>query len=108
MTDLMRRVRKMADEVGQQRGRPLLLAARAPFNPADAQFIGLDLETWLAEDLIDILIPGGGTESRMTESFQEIVNLGHKYDVPVYPCIGWGFLETLGFPRGGRGQAQDV
>ena len=104
MTDLMRRVRKMADEVGQQRGRPLLLAARAPFNPADAQFIGLDLETWLAEDLIDILIPGGGTESRMTESFQDIVNLGHKYDVPVYPCIGWAFWKHWAFLEVGEGK----
>ena len=58
MTDLVRRVRSMADDVGQQRGRPLLLAARTPFTVEDARFIGLDLENWLAEDLIDILISG--------------------------------------------------
>jgi hypothetical protein len=84
----------MADEVGQHRGRPLLLAARTPFTVEDARFIGLDLEQWLAEDLIDILIPGGGTESKMTESFKEIVDLGHKHDVPVYPCIDWGGFRT--------------
>jgi hypothetical protein len=91
MTDLVRRLRKMADEVGQQRGRPVLLAARVPFNLPDARFIGLDLEKWLQEDLVDILIPGGRYESEMTESFKEIVDLGHKYDVPVYPCIDWSF-----------------
>lgn len=94
MTDLLRRLRSMADEVGQQRGRPLLLAARTPFTVEDARFIGLDLEKWLAQDLIDILIPGGGTESKMTESFKEIVDLGHRYDVPVYPCIDWGGFRT--------------
>ena len=91
MTDLVRRLRKMADEAGQQRGCPVLLAARAPFNLPDARFIGLDLEKWLQEDLVDILIPGGRYESEMTESFKEIVDLGHKYDVPVYPCIDWSF-----------------
>ncbi len=94
MTDLVRRVSKMADEVGQQRGRALLLAARTPFTVEDARYIGLDLAEWLAEDLIDILIPGGGNESKMTESFKEIVDLGHKYEVPVYPCIDWGDFRT--------------
>lgn len=91
MTDLMRRVRNMADEVGAKRGRPLLVAARTPFNTADARFIGVDLEQWLEEDLLDLLIPGGGSESCMTESFAEIVALGHRHDVPVYPCIDWAF-----------------
>ena len=105
MTDLVRRVRNMADEVGQQRGRPVLLAARMPFADKDARFIGLDLEKWLAEGLIDILIPGGGTESKMTESFKEIVDLGHKYDVPVYPCIDWAnFLNYWAFLDLGAGE----
>ena len=97
MTDLVRRVRKMADEAGRQRGRPVLIAARAPFNLSDARFVGLDLEKWLQEDFIDILIPGGRYESEMTESFKEIVELGHKYDVPVYPCIDWNFWDHWAF-----------
>ena len=97
MTALVRRVRKLADEVGQQRGRPLLVAARTPFNLVDARFIGLDLETWLAEDLLDLLIPGGGVESHMTESFGEVIKLGHDHGVPVYPCIGWGFWHPWTF-----------
>ncbi len=97
MTALVRRVRKLADEVGQQRGRPLLVAARPPFNLADARFIGLDVETWLAEDLLDLLIAGGGVESHMTESFGPMIKLGHDHDVPVYPCIGWGFWHQWTF-----------
>ena len=92
MTDLMRRIRKMADEVGEARGRPLLLAVHTPSSVEDARFVGLDLEKWLEEDLIDMLIPGLN-ESAMTYSFAEIVDVGHKYDVPVYPCIHWSFWQ---------------
>ena len=106
MTDLVRRVRKLVDEVSDQRGRPLLLAARIPYSVEDSIFIGLDVEQWLREDLIDILIPGGIFESRLTESFAPIIQLGHAHDLPVYPCIDWG-LDPLGLPRYGCGRASD-
>ena len=91
MTDLVRQVRKMAEEVSAKRGRPLLVAARTPYTVADACFIGLDVETWMSEGLLDLFVPGGGTESHMSESFFAAVELGHKHEIPVYPCIGWGF-----------------
>ena len=91
MTELVRKVRNLADAVSAARGRPLLVAARTPYTVADTRFIGLDVETWLKEDLLDLLIPGGGSESRIIESFADAVELGHQHDVPVYPCIGWGF-----------------
>ena len=91
MTELIRRVRRLADEVGAERGRPLLVAARTPFRVDEARFIGVDVERWLAEGLLDLLIAGGGSESLMSESFAHIVDLGHRHGVPVYPCIGWGF-----------------
>ena len=91
MTDLVRRIRRAADEAGQRRGRPLLLAIRAPMTVEKGLFIGLDLETWLAEDLVDLLIAGDDPNSTMTESFAGIIDLGHQHEVPVYPCIPWLF-----------------
>ena len=91
MTDLVRQVRNVADEVAERRGRPLLVAARTPYTVADARFIGLDVETWMSEGLLDLFVPGGGTESPMSESFAAAVELGHKHEIPVYPCIDWGF-----------------
>ena len=91
MTDLVRRVKRMTEEVEAARGRPLLVAARTPFTVADARFVGLDLQQWLAEDLVDVLIAGQLTAGIMTESLREIVDLGHRFDVPVYPCVGWCF-----------------
>ena len=104
MTDLVRRVSTMAGEASRQRGRPLLLAARTPFSVEDSRFVGLDLEKWLQEDLIDIWIPGGLQESKMTQSFRKSVDLGHQYDVPVYPCIGWGFWQQWAFLDNGAGE----
>src|SRR6185503_10513162 len=59
MTDLLRRIRTMADEVGAQRGRPILLAMRVPDSIEYCGAIGLDLETWLKNDLLDLLITTG-------------------------------------------------
>ncbi len=98
MNDLLRRIRRMADEQASRRGRPLLLAAHTPFSLADSIHVGLDLETWLAEGLIDQLMPGGYYESEVfCSSFSEIIALGHKYEVPVYPCLSWGFWDRWAF-----------
>ena len=52
LTHLFRRIRRMADEVGAKRGRPILLAVRAPDSLGYAKALGLDLERWMQDDLI--------------------------------------------------------
>ena len=106
MTDLVRRVSRMAAEVSRQRGRPLLLAARTPFSVEDSRFVGLDVAKWLQEDLIDIWVPGGLQESIMTQSFKKVVDLGHEYGVTVYPCIGWAFWQQWAFLDNGAGKSR--
>ena len=59
LTHLFRRIRRMADEVGAKRGRPILLAVRAPDSLGYAKALGLDLERWMQDDLIDIWIATG-------------------------------------------------
>ena len=56
MTDLIRRIRTMADEVGQKRGRPILVAMRVPDSAEYSRAIGLDIEHWLANDLLDLFV----------------------------------------------------
>ena len=88
MNDFVRRVRAMTQRVGQQRGRPLLVACRVPLSLERALFLGLDLKTWLVEDLADILIGGGGyVPMAMTAQLRDMVQWGHRYGVPVYGCI---------------------
>jgi hypothetical protein len=94
MTAFMRRIRELTDREAQRRGRPLLLAARVPDDFQLAMNIGLDLRNWLEEDLVDILIAGGGY-APFTLQVPEFTELAHQYDVPVYPCINQGAAENL-------------
>ena len=84
MTELLRRLRTMTEEVSLDRDRPLLIAVRVPDSVGASLSLGFDIERWLRESLIDILIGGNGVQ---LSPWEETVALGHKYDVPVYPCI---------------------
>jgi hypothetical protein len=92
MTSLIRRIRQRMDQIGEGRGRPLLLAARVPDSLELSLAIGLDLETWMREGLLDILIAGGGY-SPFGVPVQEVVTPARAYGVPVYPCINSGIGE---------------
>lgn len=84
MTDLVTRIRRMADDVGRKRGRPILIAVRVPDSVEYCRAIGLDLEKWLAGDLVDLLVPSGYFQ---LNDWEYSVELGHKYDVMVYPSL---------------------
>lgn len=83
ITRLMRRVRRMADARGRERGRPLLIAVRVMDSPELSLDMGLDLVTWLQEDLVDLVIVG----EVALAPWEETIRLAHRYGVPVYPCI---------------------
>ena len=88
MNDFMHRVRTMTERVAQERGRPLLVACRVPLSVECSVALGLDVVTWLEEDLLDILVVGGGyVPLAMAPQAREMTELGHSYGVPVYPCI---------------------
>ncbi|MBM3334671.1 hypothetical protein FJY63_08420, partial [Candidatus Sumerlaeota bacterium] len=84
MTDLVRRVRKLTEEIGAKRGRPILIAVRTPDSVGYCRAIGLDLEKWLKDDLVDILAVSCYFQ---LNPWEETVRLGHKYGVPVYPSL---------------------
>lgn len=86
MTGLLRRIRSFTDQQAVQRGRPILLAAIVPDNPQLARRVGLDLETWMENDLIDIVIPGLGY-APYTLPVQLWTDLAQPHGVKVYPCI---------------------
>ena len=89
MTELIRSARKVLDRESERRGRPLLLGIRSPGTVAACRRIGIDIETWLKEGLVDRLLIGGGYVP-FTNPAEELVQLGHRHQVPVYPCINCG------------------
>jgi len=86
ITGLVRDVRKIVGQAGDKRGRPILLSARVPMTIEHGLYMGTDVETWLKAGLIDVLTIGGGYVPFSMPS-HEIVALGHRHGVPVYPCI---------------------
>ncbi len=84
MTGLMRRIRQMARTEGAKRGRPILLAIRVPDSVEFCRQIGIDLEAWLQEGLVDLLVPSGYFQ---LNPWEYSVALGHKYGVKVYPSL---------------------
>ncbi len=84
MTDLMRRIREMTEEVGRERGRPILVSMRLPDDVQFCRDMGFELDTWLEEGLLDILILSGYFR---LNRWDESVQLAHEHDVAIYPCL---------------------
>jgi hypothetical protein len=84
MTGLLRRIRRMADEAGSRRGRPILLAVRVPDSLEYARAIGLDLEAWLGGGLVDLLVT---TSYIHLNPWEYSVALGRRHGVKVYPSL---------------------
>jgi len=93
MSDLVRKIRCQVLAASRRRGRPVLLSARTPVTLERSLYVGMDVEGWLREGLLDVLVPGQGYVP-LTMPAKELVELGHQYDVPVYPCI-CGTAKTL-------------
>jgi hypothetical protein len=90
MTDLLRRIREMTEREGLRRGRPILVAIRVPDSVEYCQGIGLDLEKWLAEGLVDLL---SGTCYFQLNPWEYLIELGRRYGVPVYPSLSESRLQ---------------
>jgi len=94
MTTFMGRIRQITDEAAARRGRPILIASRVPDSFELSKNIGLDLEAWLEQDLVDILIAGGGY-APFSLPVAEFTEVAHQYGVLVYPCINQGAAEGV-------------
>ena len=95
MTQFIRAVRKMLDEVGQQQGRPIKIMTRVPFEKY--MELGLDWKTWMNEELIDIIVPAHlHPADYFSFGIEEFVTLAKKTGTLVYPTL-WqalGFVDT--------------
>jgi hypothetical protein len=86
LTRLVRSIRKLVLDESTRQGKPFLLAARVPATPKSCRSIGIDVETWLSEKLIDVMALGGGYIV-FDLPIEEMVTLAKQHDVPVYPCL---------------------
>ncbi|MCX6991943.1 MAG: hypothetical protein NT011_02250 [Kiritimatiellaeota bacterium] len=99
MTELLRRIRTMTEREGLKRGRPFLIAARAPDSAEYSRNLGLDIKQWMKEGLIDCFI---GSDYFQLNQYGYQVDLAHKYGVKCYP--GLSDTRVGGFGKGGDQQ----
>lgn len=90
MTDFIRKARAIADEVGKQRERKILLAVRVPPRIDLCQDKGLDVPTWAHENLIDMIT----VAAHWIDDPALPVSAFKKYlgavDIPVYASLESG------------------
>ncbi len=87
LTQFLQRVREHLDQRGQERGRPLKLAARVDESMEACRLDGFDVATWVQKGLIDILALGSGAIDIEVEQFKMLTE---GTGIPVYPCVyGW-------------------
>jgi hypothetical protein len=104
MTALMRQFFEMSRRESRKRNRPLLMAVRVPDSLSYCRDIGLDVEQWLEEGLVDVLIVGG---DHRYEPWDQMVQLAKKYDRPVYACLAGDYItqEETDWQERWRGEA---
>ena len=94
MTDLVRRIRTLLDDVSKERGRPQSLHVRV-IPPIDTCYNrGLDVRTWVEEGLIDAITPGCGYMT-ITQDISSWLELVDGKPCWIYPSTNhWKPLEV--------------
>ena len=89
LTDFMRDVRALLDRIGEKRGERLMLSARVnPREDANLE-VGMDVQSWVEEKIVDALVINPrGMDLDPEPYFGWIVDAAKKNDVWVYPKMG--------------------
>ena len=83
MTQFVRDVRSMLDEVGKKQNRRLELMVRVPCSGSLA--IGVDWKTWMREKLIDYIVPSN--TAFFDNDIGDFVSMANRTGVRVFPTL---------------------
>lgn len=81
ITDMVRQIRKVTEEAGMKRGNPILVLTRVPTSPEYAKRAGADIEKWIDEGLVDIVV--GSCYFRL-DFWENFAKLGQGKNVKIY------------------------
>ncbi len=84
MNRFMAELREITEAAGKKRGRPILIAVRVPDSVEYCRAVGIDIERWMKDRSIDMLIGSGYFQLK---PWQESVELAHRYGVKFYPSL---------------------
>lgn len=81
VTEFMRKVRRELLNIGKEQGRVIMLSARVPDCLKGCHTDGLDIETWVREDIVDCLALGSRSFDIKVEEFRAL-----SEDIQIYGC----------------------
>lgn len=81
LSNMLTQIREMTERVGMKKGKPILILIRVPDSIEYCRGLGIDLENWMANGLVDIVVGSGYFR---LNPWKYIVEQGHKYGVKVY------------------------
>ena len=87
MTDLVRRIHAMLEAQSKVRGRKILLGARLFSTLAECNDMGLDLETWIGEGLLDFVCPQDTMYADFSVPYPEFARLARQSECMLYPGL---------------------
>ena len=96
MSRFMADLRVLSETKGRKRGKPLLTAIRVPDSFGYCRAMGIDLERWLKENSVDIVIGGGYWQCNpWRETAKRVHGLGGKFYVSLDESrIGWNKVQV--------------
>ena len=86
MTDFIKKVRSVLNDIGKNRGREYMLIVHVPDSIETSLMLGLDVEKWMSSELVDIVVAGMGFNPYKIpiDNWKE---LGSRYGIPIYTSL---------------------
>jgi len=86
LTAMVGKIRQEVRAAGERKGKPILLSARVSPTAELSRHVGTDVERWLSEGYLDLLVVGGHGDPFLTAG-KDLIDRGHASGIPVYVCI---------------------
>ncbi len=92
MTQFIRDTRAILDRIGTKKGKTLGFSVRVPNTIWGARNLGFDVETWIKEELVDIVVPSTFFNADLEENIREWADLACDTSVRINPAIEEGYM----------------
>lgn len=87
ITELVRHVRRRLDAMARTAARPHHLLVRVPTDLETCRNVGLEVDRWIIEGLIDVVIPATHYFTAYDMPITPLVDLAHDHDQLVFPSL---------------------
>jgi hypothetical protein len=105
MTDFLKKARQITNQIGEKRGRPLLLAVRVPARMKLSLEKGLDVPNWADQNIIDMITVSSHWLGDPTLPVREFKEALGKTNIPVYASLESGQYNPYQFRTNGTYRA---